>query len=115
MRPFDFAIERADEGDIAVVVVHGEIDLVTAPRVGGAVAAANAASGVVLDLSDVDFLDSTGLRELLVAQRELGGRLTIVCHPGGAAHRLMTVAGLNEALPLYERRSAALDAVCGAR
>ena len=40
-----------------------------------------AAVGVVLDLIDVDFLDSTGLREVLVSQRELGGRLAIVCDP----------------------------------
>ena len=110
---FEFTVERADQGEVAVVIVHGEMDLVTAPRVGGAVAAAGELAGVVVDLSEVGFLDSSGLSELLVAERSLEGRLAIVCAPAGAVHRLMGVAGLEQALPLFHSRAAAVEAVGG--
>jgi anti-anti-sigma factor len=58
-----------------VLVVHGEIDLATAPAMAGAIAALAPAAGerpVVIDVGGVTFIDSTGLKALLNALVELG-------------------------------------------
>jgi len=77
IKPHEFGIERDDDERWRSSWCTGRS---TSSR-HLASAAAVAAVGVVLDLIDVDFLDSTGLREVLVSQRELGGRLAIVCDP----------------------------------
>ena len=69
-----------------VVVVTGEIDMATAPMLERELASAIAAGdgAVVLDLLDVTFFDSSGLRVAVVAHRELGEqgrRLAVVCDP----------------------------------
>ena len=51
---------------------------------------------MLVDLTDVDFCDSTGLRALLGAASEVrahGGRFAIVCAPTGGVARLLDVVG----------------------
>jgi anti-sigma B factor antagonist len=65
---------QADEADDAVVVsVSGEVDIATCDAITQAVAEPRAAGRpVVLDLSRVVFLDSTGVRTLIGAARAAG-------------------------------------------
>jgi anti-sigma B factor antagonist len=60
-------VERRLAGHIAVVEVHGEVDVDTVPDVQDAVAHAleQPAESLVLDFTDVTFLGSTGLTFLL--------------------------------------------------
>jgi anti-sigma B factor antagonist len=63
---------------------------------------------VVLDLGAVDFLDSSGIREIVRAARELqdiGGRL-LVEHASGAVQRVLEVTGILEGLKLEARHPA---------
>ncbi|MFN8050107.1 MAG: STAS domain-containing protein [Acidimicrobiales bacterium] len=61
------------------VVVAGEIDMASAPLLEDHLAVAcNAAERVELDLSEVSFMDSQGLRVLLVAQRDSSVPITVV-------------------------------------
>jgi anti-sigma B factor antagonist len=99
-----FEITDAREGDRAVVTVSGEIDIATAGQVREALlrAGETGAPEVVVDLSDVSFMDSTGLNALVVAHKAIGGdgrRLVIVC-PDGPARRAIDVSGLHEVLHL---------------
>jgi anti-sigma B factor antagonist len=60
---------------------------------------------VVLDLGEVDFLDSSGIREIVRSARELedlGGRL-LVEHASGAVQRVLEVTGILEGLKLEAR------------
>jgi len=69
----------SDDGTRAVLVVHGEVDVVSCPALDGAVAAVTSPE-IVLDLADVTFMASSGLASLLRADRqarELGGRLLL--------------------------------------
>ena len=64
------------------LVARGEIDMSTAPKLAEAVATLirSGATLVVLDASDVRFLDSSGLRVIINCGNELkaiGGRLLI--------------------------------------
>ena len=101
-------------GDHAVVSVGGEVDLETATRLGDAALEAlrDLSSHLVLDLSGVSFMDSTGLKVLLSLQRSAalaGGSLTVA----GATRpvrRILTLTGLDQTLQLVD----SVDAVDGA-
>jgi anti-anti-sigma factor len=67
------------------------------------------AEAVVVDLTEVAFMDSTGLSALLTFEADLGARrrrLAIAC-PEGAARLVLDVAGVAERLPLYLTRAEA--------
>jgi anti-sigma B factor antagonist len=67
---------------------------------------------VVVDLSEVDFIDSTGLSAILHAESRLrreGRRLAIVAPRGTAAAVLFTLSGLRSQLSIYDSTRAALQ------
>jgi anti-sigma B factor antagonist len=87
-----FAIEEAREGG-RVVLRPGEIDIATRPLLSSALERAAAeTSEVRVDLSHVEFMDSTGLSALVTAHQALD-RLVIVCPPG-PGRRALEVSGL---------------------
>ncbi|MBP6964822.1 MAG: STAS domain-containing protein [Armatimonadetes bacterium] len=66
-----------------VVKVAGEVDLTTSAKFRAALdhAVSESPDGVIVDLSDVTYLDSTGIHTILVVYRRLqdqGGRLSLV-------------------------------------
>jgi anti-sigma B factor antagonist len=108
------SVHTDTEGGSPVVVVSGEIDMATAPMLGRELTAAiDAGAGpVVLDLTDVTFFDSSGLRAAVVAHRDLGEqgrRLAVVCDPEGHVRRTFSLAGLAAVLDLHPSREAALS------
>jgi anti-sigma B factor antagonist len=108
---------QTDDGS-PVVVVTGEIDMATAPMLGRELTAAieSGDGPVVLDLSDVTFFDSSGLRVAIVAHRDLGEknrRLAVVCKPEGHVRRTFALAGLADVLDLHPSRDAALADLTG--
>ncbi len=68
---------------------------------------------VLIDLSQVSFIDSTGIGVLVGAlkrAREAGGALVLVC-PVPRLRRIFEITGLLQALPMYQARSEALSAL----
>ena len=70
-----------------MLLVEGELDIATAPRLITALngAVQEALRSLVVDLSRVDFMDSTGLALLINAHRRLTRRskgFAVVCPPG---------------------------------
>jgi anti-sigma B factor antagonist len=112
VRPF--AVEPSWEGSTEIWAVAGEIDLATKPRLQPVLEAIpGAAAPLVVDLTGVTFMDSTGLAVLLRidrAAREAGRRLAIVC-PEGPARLVLAVSGVEDELPLYSTRAEALAAI----
>jgi anti-sigma B factor antagonist len=100
--------------DHAVILeLHGEIDIYSATDFKLRMREAVGGSGlaVVVDLSDVTFIDSSGLSVLVFGEQRLrqrGAVLHIVCDE--RIRRVLSIAGLNEALTLYEDRDEALRA-----
>jgi anti-sigma B factor antagonist len=105
-----FSLRREDAGDVAVVVVDGEVDMVTAPAIQQELESLAPGTCVVVDLCDVPFMDSTGLRVLLAARQALDGRVHIACVPGGPVARLFEVAHVPELLKVFATRGGALAA-----
>jgi anti-sigma B factor antagonist len=106
-----FSLRREDAEGAAVIVVEGDVDIVTAPELRAELDSLEPGGDVVVDLCEVPFMDSTGLHVLLTADSALTGALHIACVPGGPVRRLFDVAGAGDTLKLYESRSAALAAL----
>jgi anti-sigma B factor antagonist len=108
--PSAFEIVEYDCGDAPGLTVRGEIDMAAAPELELALDTAirDSIGAFVLDLCDLEFLDSSGLRLVLRALAMLGRDerpLAIVCPPG-PVRRLMEVAGVADLLFLYDSRAA---------
>jgi anti-sigma B factor antagonist len=103
MRPF--ACHRFAQPDAVRIVVVGELDLSTVDRLDRALRRARfEAEPVVLDLRELQFIDSSGAHLLLRAAariREAGGRLTVVRGPA-AVDRLFALAGLDRRLDVVD-------------
>jgi anti-anti-sigma factor len=101
----DFSVEVERSGDRLVVVVRGELDIATAPDLEKALldAATGEALPVFVDMTATSFLDSTGLKVLVHAARQLDGRFTLVCPAGHQpVMRVVALAGLDQAFPVIE-------------
>jgi anti-sigma B factor antagonist len=114
-RPHPLEIVDAKLRGAPGVAIRGEIDIAAVPELEHAldVAILESTGAFVLDLSGVEFLDSTGLR-LVLRWRALLARdereLAIVCPPG-PVRKLFDVAGIAELLFLYDSREAAAAAL----
>jgi anti-sigma B factor antagonist len=98
-----------------VIVVSGEIHVSTAPEFSRLLSDAigQGKTQVVLDLSAVEFIDSTGLSVLLNGLRRLtrvGGRMALVC-TNPTVLRLFVITRLDSTFEIVGTREAALAAV----
>jgi anti-anti-sigma factor len=93
------AIEHRSEDGQAVVDVGGELDVHTCGTLEEAVQQAITDGGdVIVDLADVTFVDSSGLRTLIGLHRsaeERGGRL-VLREPSRPLLRLLDLTGLQD-------------------
>ena len=106
-----FNLRREDVGEVAVVVVEGEVDMVTAPALQEELESIAPGTSVVIDLCDTPFMDSNGLRVLFAARQARGGRVHIACGPGGPIARLFEVVQGTRSLPkVFATRGEALAA-----
>jgi len=109
--PFRMEQEPGPPG-VVLLVLAGEIDLATSGQFRDAIEGALAAPGssVVIDMTDVTFMDSTMLRELLRAHKEIdagGGRL-VIAGAQAAVRRLLELTGTSGLFVMTEDREAAL-------
>ena len=92
--------------------LRGEHDLASKERLTEAFAAATTQIGVLVDLSECTFIDSTVIAVLLNAFTEIaerGGRLELVIPPEATAvARVAQIAGLAAILPVHQSSAAAL-------
>ncbi len=93
--------------DHTIVTICGEIDLYTAPRLHSELAgllAEDMPARVIIDMSGVEFCDSTGMNVLLSClrrARERGGELEIAA-PKPAVRKILQVTGLDSVFTLVE-------------
>ncbi|MEA2157468.1 MAG: anti-sigma factor antagonist [Solirubrobacteraceae bacterium] len=105
-QPLEFGeleLTSGREGDVHTIVIAGELDVATAGRVERRLIEAEAsdAAAIVLDLSGLTFMDSTGVRLVLSAHarsRADSNRLRLIRGPA-AVHRVFELSGVDDTLP----------------
>jgi anti-anti-sigma factor len=104
----------AHRDGIAVVSIGGEIDMSTAPvfEAGIAEALEEDPPALVIELSEVIFMASVGLRILAATQEKLGKSIQFaVVADNMAASRPMQLTGLDKLISLYPTLDEALTAL----
>ena len=97
------------------VVIHlvGELDLYNAPEVRAALfeLCSEQPERLVIDLGEVDFVDSTTLGVLIEARTKLENRQSfLLAAPKLETHRALSISGLDQHLTVHETVDAALTA-----
>jgi anti-sigma B factor antagonist len=112
----EFTVAVCQVGAMAVVAPHGEVDLATVAAVRDALRSEEGSTRVVLDLRQVEFMDSAGL-ELIVEQVRRATRdgfdFAVVRGPD-QVQRLLRMAGLVERLVVLDEVPGAHEAGLGA-
>jgi anti-sigma B factor antagonist len=78
-------------------------------------ALAGPGASIMLDLSDCEFIDSTGIALIVRAWQQLGrgaGRL-VLCSHNLQVRRLLQITGVESSIPMHEQRDAALAELRG--
>lgn len=103
-----------------MVAVRGELDLSTAPELEGPLeeALAGGESSVLIDLTECEFIDSTGIAMIVRAWQQLDGddehhgRL-VITNSNDQVQRVLEISGLNLSIPIHPDRDAGLAALRG--
>jgi anti-sigma B factor antagonist len=110
----EFRLATADLGNgVFTVSVAGEVDLATAPELKEALAEVvrSGATGVVVDLSNASFIDSTTLGVLMGAVKRLrpgGGELVIACHDPNI-RKIFEITLLDRVFRIFETPGAGVE------
>lgn len=104
------AAPAAPSSNAEVIHLRGEIDLASASLV--SIRLSRAATGrtdeLVIDLSQVTFMDCAGLRPVIAARDRAPGRMWLQ-HPSGPVRHLLDVTGLWSKFSVVERSGDATD------
>jgi anti-anti-sigma factor len=99
-------IHSERDGDVHAIALRGEFDLAHAREVEQELKRVEAtdARSIILDLSGLTFLDSTGIRLILEAQvrsRDDANRLVLL-RGSAMVQRVLTIAGVEKLLPFAD-------------
>ena len=108
----DFTVDVCQVGAMAVVAPHGEVDLATVAAVRAALRSGEVSARVVLDLRQVEFMDSAGLALIVEQMRraDRDGFGFAVVRGSDQVQKLLHVAGLAERLVVLDDVPGAGDA-----
>jgi anti-sigma B factor antagonist len=99
-------VRTAKEGDIHVISLCGELDLANASTAETALEASLAedAPRIVIDMRELEFIDSTGIALLVAALGNNGNEEKVRFIPSAApaVTRVLELTGLSERLPLAD-------------
>jgi anti-sigma B factor antagonist len=107
--------ERVVDDHVTILAAEGEIHVSTAPKLSARLNAVvdGGRTALVLDLTGVMFIDSTGLSVLLTALRQItraGGRMAVVCS-NPTVLRLFEITRLDTTFDIHAELEPALALV----
>ena len=101
-----FHVQRNQAGDATVLAVSGELDLAASPTLEQELEQAlqQPGEGLIIDLRELEFIDSTGLSVLVKAHQraEQSGRRFGLVNGGSQVRRLLSLTGIAERLRVAE-------------
>ena len=106
-------IAISEQGGFVVLAVAGEVDAYTAPQLREAftqIVADGADRNVVVDLSRVSFMDSTGIGALVSGRRRLaeGAQLRLISTQPNVT-KLFALTGLTKVFPIFPTLAEAIE------
>jgi anti-sigma B factor antagonist len=106
-------VEIERRGEVVVAHVTGELDLAGVARTGEWIVEAVpiSALGVVVDFTDLDFIDSSGIAMLFRLARRFSSRrqqLRVAVRRGGPVSRVLEIVDLERAAPVHPDVAAAV-------
>ena len=108
----EVVVEIVDLDGLKVACVRpaGEIDLANAEELGAALGSPQATEcvGTLVDLTGVDFIDSSGLRVMLMSAREGGGRFATIIREDSAVGTLFEMVDVSDRLNVMPTEEEAL-------
>jgi anti-anti-sigma factor len=117
--PFEATAAQLDDG-VRVIVVRGELDLSTASDLEGPLEEVVSSDGgsVLIDLTDCEFIDSTGIALIVRAWQRLdnsadgeGSGRIVICSANDQVRRVLEITGLELSIPIHGTRDEALAAL----
>jgi anti-sigma B factor antagonist len=106
--PHSLLLKAEQDGDLLRICLKGDLDMRSAPRLERFLERLGDPRGwtIVLDLSEVTFVDSSGLTAMvgLTLRGRQEGFTAIVEHPSAAVRRVLERTGLNNLLLGTEER-----------
>jgi anti-sigma B factor antagonist len=115
--PAPFQADSSEVDGVRVVAVRGELDLGTATALEEPLNAAvsEGESPLLIDLTECEFIDSTGIALIVRAWQRLdnegaSGRLAIAIG-NDQVQRVLEVSGLGDSIPIHRGRDAGLAAL----
>jgi anti-anti-sigma factor len=106
-------LDIQERGEVVVARVTGELDIAGAASTGETIqeAVPTSARALVVDCSELDFIDSSGIAMLFGLARRLGSRrqeLRVVARDGKPVARVLQIVEFERAAPVHETLDEAL-------
>jgi len=114
--PFEVRAGEVERG-VRTISVSGELDLSTAPDLEGPLQEAldSGEGSVLIDLSQCEFIDSTGIALIVRAWQQLdsgeNGRALVICSQNDQVRRVLEITGLELSIPVHTTKDEALAAL----
>jgi anti-anti-sigma factor len=117
--PFEATAARLDDG-VRVIAVRGELDLSTASDLEGPLEEATSSgdASVLIDLSECEFIDSTGIALIVRAWQRLdrtaegeGEGRVVICSDNDQVRRVLEITGIELSIPIHSGKDEALAAL----
>ena len=119
--PFEATAAQLDDG-VRIVAVRGELDLSTASDLEAPLedAISSGDASVLIDLSECEFIDSTGIALIVRAWQRLdrtadgdGDGRVVICSASDQVRRVLEITGLELSIPIHGSRDEALATLRG--
>jgi anti-anti-sigma factor len=117
--PFEATAVRLDDG-LRVIAVRGELDLSTASDLEGPLedAISSGDASVLIDLSECEFIDSTGIALIVRTWQRLdhaadgdGSGRVVICSDNNQVRRVLEITGIELSIPIHSTKDEALTAL----
>jgi anti-anti-sigma factor len=108
------SLELEERGELVIARVAGELDVAGAPDIGRRIedAVTPAATGLVVDFTKLEFIDSSGIAMLFSLARQLGSRrqaLKVVVPEDSPVRRVLEIVEFDRAAAVHPDLESALS------
>ncbi len=93
-----FTVDVEDDGALVVLRLHGELDMMSVPTVEETVDRHAGRQMLVVDLRDLEFMDSSGLRLIIELRNRHEGTDVAFVAPGARVGRVLDMTGVRSKL-----------------